>query len=124
MRALKRNHINNTILHLYNGEEALGYFFDAGSNSEKSGQEMPKVIFLDLKMPKVGGLEVLKRLKSDERTCRIPVVMLTSSKEDQDIARAYELGANSYIVKPVNFENFSKAIVDIMEYWLVLNQHP
>jgi two-component system, response regulator len=124
IRALRKNHIVNTILHLQDGEEALDYLFAIGSYEGRRITEIPKVILLDLKMPKVDGLEVLKKIKSDERTKIIPVVLLTSSKEDKDISEGYRLGVNSYIVKPVGFENFVKAVSEIGVYWLMVNQPP
>ena len=124
IRALKRNHIVNTILHLEDGEEVLDYLFATGAYEGRNISETPKVILLDLKMPKVDGLEVLRKIKSDERTKVIPVVLLTSSRQDKDILEGYKLGVNSYIVKPVGFENFVKAVSEIGMYWLLLNQPP
>ena len=122
IRALKKGKIVGSLLHLQNGEEALEYIFATGKYAGRNVGDIPKVMLLDLKMPKVNGIEVLKRIKSDERTKTIPVVLLTSSKEDKDIAEGYKEGANSYIVKPVGFENFLKAVVDIGLYWLMVNQ--
>jgi two-component system response regulator len=124
IRALKKNNILNKLIHLQDGQEALEYIFATGKYSERNINELPKVILLDLKMPKVGGLEVLKKIKSDNRTKIIPVIILTSSKEDKDIIEGYKLGVNSYIVKPVRFENFVKAVSEIGLYWLLLNQPP
>lgn len=124
LRALKKNNILNPILHLQDGEEVLDYLFAEGQYQHRNINELPKLILLDLKMPKVDGLEVLQRIKSDERTKVIPVVLLTSSKEQKDIIDGYKLGVNSYIVKPVGFENFVKAISEIGLYWLVVNQSP
>jgi two-component system, response regulator len=124
IRALRRSNIVNPLLHLQNGEEALEYFFAKGKYAHRNMQQLPKVVLLDLKMPKVDGLEVLQNLKSDERTRIIPVILLTSSKEDKDIIESYKLGVNSYIVKPVEFENFTKAVADIGLYWLLMNQPP
>lgn len=124
IRALKKNHVINTILHLQNGEEALNYLFARGEYHGRKTNDVPKVILLDLKMPKVDGLEVLKKIKSDPQTNFIPVVLLTSSKEEKDILDGYKFGVNSYIVKPVDFENFVKAITEIGLYWLLLNQPP
>lgn len=124
IRALKKSNIVNGVLHLKNGEEALEYIFAEGRYTERDLRETPKIILLDLKMPKVSGLEVLRILKSDERTKAIPIIILTSSSEDKDIREGYDLGANSYIVKPVGFESFLKAVSDIGLYWLLLNQHP
>lgn len=116
MRALSRHNLANRVLPARDGAEALEYLF--------SGQPLPKLVLLDLKLPKLNGLEVLRHLKADARTHRIPVVMLTSSREAPDIAEAYELGANSYIVKPVEFESFVKAVADLGLYWLLLNEPP
>ena len=124
IRALKKNNIINELLHLRDGEEALDYLFARGMFSHRDVNDTPKVILLDLKMPKVSGLEVLKEIKSDERTKAIPVVMLTSSKENCDVVEGYKLGVNSYIVKPVDFDNFVKTVFELGLYWLLLNQPP
>lgn len=118
IRALKKHNLANHLLHLQDGEEALQFLF-----SERF-TPMPKVILLDLKMPKVDGIEVLRRLKSDEKKRMIPVVVLTSSKEERDIVESYKLGVNAYIVKPVDFDKFVKAISEIGFFWLLLNQLP
>ena len=118
IRALKKNNLANHLLHLHDGEEALAYLFSEPPNP------IPKLILLDLKMPKIGGIEVLKKIKSDDQKKVIPVVMLTSSKEDQDIVVAYEMGANAYIVKPVGFDNFLTAVTELGMFWLVSNQSP
>ena len=117
IRTLQKHHLANHLLHLQDGEEALNYLF----NSES---QMPKAILLDLKMPKVDGIEVLRKLKSSEEKKTIPVIVLTSSKEERDIVESYRLGVNAYIVKPVDFNQFVKAIGDIGLFWLVLNQPP
>lgn len=117
LRALKQRNLANQLFLCRDGAEVLD-FFSAGVGP------VPKVILLDLKLPKVDGLEVLRRLKADARTKPIPVVVLTSSREEPDIARAYELGANSYIVKPVDFEAFARAVSDVGLYWLLLNHPP
>ena len=124
VRALKKNNIINELIHLQDGEEALEYIFATGKYAERNINELPKVVLLDLKMPKVGGLEVLKKIKSDERTRIIPVVILTSSKEEKDVMEAYKLGVNSYVVKPVEFESFAKVVSDIGLYWLLSNHPP
>lgn len=124
LRALKKNSIANAIAIVRDGEAALDFVFATGSYAARSIDDPPKVILLDLKLPKVDGLEVLHRLKGDPRTKAIPVVMLTSSREEQDIRRSYHYGVNSYIVKPVEFEKFARAIGDIGIYWMVLNQAP
>ena len=118
IRALKKHNLANHLLHLQDGEEALNFIF---------GQKMasiPKVILLDLKMPKVDGIEVLRKIKADEQTKIIPVVVLTSSKEEKDIVESYKLGVNAYIVKPVDFDKFVKAVSEIGFFWLLLNQPP
>ena len=122
IRALKKSHLANHVTHLVDGAEALDFFFGAGQFSDRNLNNLPKVILLDLKMPKVDGLEVLRRLKSDARTRKIPVVILTSSDKDPDLKRCYELGANSYIVKPVELNNFVKIISEIGMYWLVIDK--
>lgn len=121
LRSLKKNNLANSLILLEDGEQALDYFFCRGQYSN-GDLGVPKVIFLDLKLPKLGGLEVLEEIKSNEKTKNIPVVIVTSSKEDPDIAKAYSLGANSYVVKPVNFEKFSETIVQLGFYWLVTNE--
>jgi len=117
IRALKKNNLANHLLHLEDGQEALDFLFD-----EKN--EMPRLILLDLKMPKVDGLDVLRKLKTDEKKRIIPVVVLTSSKEERDIIETYKLGVNAYIVKPVDFDQFVKAVTQVGLFWLVLNQAP
>ena len=118
IHALRKHNMAHNVLHLHDGEEALAYLF-----SEEMTQ-IPKVILLDLKMAKVDGIEVLKKLKSDETRKIIPVVVLTSSREDRDILESYKLGVNAYIVKPVDFDKFAKAIAEIGIFWLLLNQPP
>lgn len=125
IRELKKHHLANNLFHVNNGEEALDFIFATGLFANtRSSDNPPKLILLDIKMPKVNGIEVLQKIKSDERTKTIPVVILTSSKEDPDIKACYKLGANSYIVKPVNFEGFAEAIKNLGFYWLLLNQPP
>ncbi|MES2133504.1 MAG: response regulator [Bacteroidota bacterium] len=124
IRALRKNHLANRIIHLKNGAEALDFIYGKGEYEGRDVRAMPKVVLLDLKMPKVDGIEVLRTMKSNELTKTIPVVVLTSSKEDPDVKTCYELGVNSYIVKPVGFENFLKAISELGFYWLILNQSP
>ncbi len=123
-RALQKNHLANRIVTVVDGEEALDFLFARGAYSERIVGQGPQVILLDLKLPKVDGLEVLKAIKSDPRTRITPVVVLTSSKEEKDIIESYQLGVNSYIVKPVKFDNFIEAIQHIGLYWLLLNQSP
>jgi CheY-like chemotaxis protein len=122
-RAFKSHNLSNNLIHLKNGEEALNFIFNGAIFDGKTFTNFPKIILLDLKMPKVNGMEVLEKVKSDPATKSIPVVILTSSAEDPDIKRCYELGANSYIVKPVEFENFSKTVIELGMYWLLLNQN-
>jgi two-component system response regulator len=124
IRALKKKNLANNLIHLKNGAEALDFLFAEGIYASRDVVKLPKVILLDLKMPKINGLEVLARIKADERTKLIPVVVLTSSKEDPDVQECYRLGANSYIVKPVDFSNFFEAISQLGFYWLLLNQPP
>ncbi len=124
IRALKKNHLANKLVHLKDGAEALDFIFAEGNYSGRKVENIPKVILLDLKMPKVNGIQVLQRIKSDERTKAIPVVVLTSSKEDPDIQECYRLGVNSYVVKPVQFESFVKAVSELGLYWMILNQPP
>jgi CheY-like chemotaxis protein len=122
MRALQKNHLSNNIVHLPDGAEALDFLFAQGKYSDRNVEQTPKIILLDLNMPKVGGLEVLREIKKDERTRRIPVIVMTSSKEDSDIIASYDLGVNSYVVKPIGFDNFSKAVTELGMYWLIINQ--
>ena len=124
IRELKRNKMGNKLVHVQDGEEALEYIFATGKFADRNISHTPKLILLDIQMPKVDGIEVLQNIKSDNRTKGIPVVMLTSSNQDPDIKKCYNLGANSYIVKPVNFESFAKAISDLGMYWVILNQQP
>jgi len=125
IRELKKHHMANNLIHVRNGEEALDFIFADGKYATtREMQYPPKVVLLDIQMPKLNGLEVLQKIKADPRTRAIPVVMLTSSKESPDIQKAYDLGANSYIVKPVNFEGFADAIKNLGFYWLLLNQPP
>lgn len=124
IRALSKNKIANSIVHLKDGASAIDFLFGQGEFEDRDTTLKPRVILLDLKMPKMNGLEVLERIKSDEFTKRIPVVVLTSSKEDPDVEMAYSLGANSYIVKPVEFDGFTKAIAELGLYWMILNQGP
>lgn len=124
IRALKKHNLTNRLIHLRDGAEALDFVFGAGAYTGRDIMKVPKVILLDLKMPKVNGLEVLEKIRSDARTRSIPVVVLTSSKEDPDIEACYAHGVNSYIVKPVDFNNFLKAVSELGCYWLLLNQVP
>jgi CheY-like chemotaxis protein len=124
LRALQKNRLANHIHVLKDGAEALDYFFGDGRETNHNGPTRPKVILLDLKLPKVDGLTVLRRLKSDERTRSIPVVVLTSSEEEKDVINSYTFGVNSYIVKPIDFRKFVAAIGQLGLYWLVLNHQP
>ncbi len=124
LRALKKHHVVNQVKVVTDGEEALDFIFARGAFSSRQMENGPKVILLDLKLPKVDGLEVLRKVKSDPRTKIIPVVVLTSSSEENDIVESYKLGVNSYIVKPVDFDKFMTAIDHLGLYWLLLNQRP
>ncbi|MEJ7589900.1 MAG: response regulator [Ferruginibacter sp.] len=125
IRELKKHHMANNLFRARDGEEALDFIFATGEFSgTRDILQRPKLILLDIHMPKVSGIEVLKRVKEDPRTKSTPVVVLTSSREDPDIKICYELGVNSYIVKPVSFEKFAEAIRNLGFYWLLLNQHP
>ena len=124
IRALKKNNISNEVVVARDGVEALDYLFGTGAHAGRDMSEMPQIILLDLKLPKIDGLEVLRRLRNDQRTKLLPVVVLTSSKEEQDLTESYSLGANSYIRKPVNFAQFTEAIRQLGLYWLVLNESP
>jgi two-component system response regulator len=123
-RALKKANISNDLVIVRDGKEALDYLFALKSNSGVNGSSCPVLILLDLKLPKIDGLEVLKRIRNDQRTCMCPVVILTSSREESDIVTGYKLGANSFIRKPVDFEQFAEAVRQLGLYWLVLNEPP
>lgn len=123
IRALKKNNLANHLIHVEDGAEALDFLFARGRYAGRKLDHYPKVILLDLKLPKLNGLEVLHIIKEDSRTRAIPVVMITSSNEDPDIKAAYELGANSYVIKPVEFDNFFEAMSRLGVYWLLVN-HP
>jgi two-component system response regulator len=124
IRALRKNNVAQHILHLKDGAIALDYLFGTGQYHGRNLANKPKLILLDLKMPKVSGLEVLEKISADLKTHKVPVVVLTSSKEHPDVERAYSLGANSYIVKPVDFESFSKVVGALGMYWILHNQLP
>ncbi len=123
-RALRNANLGNRIQIARDGAEALEFIFCEGPHAGRKIEDTPKLILLDLKLPKVDGLEVLERIKSDPRTRHVPVVVLTSSKEQVDVVKSYQLGVNSYIVKPVNFESFTTAVQELGMYWLLLNQPP
>ncbi len=124
IEALRKNNLANRLLHVKDGVAALNYIFAEGEYADRQIGDIPRVILLDLKMPRVNGIEVLQRIRADERTKRIPIVVLTSSREDPDIAKCYALGVNSYVVKPVEFDEFQKAISSIGLYWMIVNQQP
>lgn len=123
-RALRNAKLGNHIQIARDGAEALDFIFCEGPHAERNIEDSPKLILLDLKLPKVDGLEVLERIKTDPRTKHIPIVVLTSSKEQIDVVKSYQLGVNSYIVKPVDFEGFNSAVQELGMYWLLLNQPP
>ena len=123
-RAFKKNNVMNRLVVARDGVEALDFLFGTGAHAGRDLSVMPTVVLLDLKLPKLDGLEVLRRLRADPRTKLVPVVVLTSSKEEQDLAQSYSLGVNSYIRKPVNFEQFIEAVKHLGLYWLVLNEAP
>lgn len=120
--ALKKVNLANKLIHVKDGEEALDFIFKRGKYTGQEWQCRPKMILLDIKMPKVDGIEVLRQIKSNEETRTIPVVIMTSSREEQDVIRSYALGVNSYVVKPVAFESFAKAVSELGLYWLLTNQ--
>jgi two-component system, response regulator len=124
LRALKKHNVQNEMVVARDGAEALDYFFGTGAHAGRDISKMPAVILLDLKLPKIDGLEVLQRLRADERTKLLPVVILTSSKEEQDLINGYKFGANSYVRKPVDFVQFSEAICQLRLYWLIVNEPP
>jgi CheY-like chemotaxis protein len=124
MRALKKSNLANNLVWVKDGAEALDFLFCSGSYAGRDTKCVPRVILLDLRLPKVDGLEVLRAVKSDERTKHIPVVVLTSSKEDRDITESYQLGVNSFISKPVAFEAFAKTVAELGMYWLLINHPP
>ena len=124
LHALRRGKLANRIFVVRDGEEALDFLFCRGAYAERSFDRAPKLVLLDLKLPKVDGMEVLKQVKRDPRTKTIPVVIMTSSKEERDLVASYNLGANSYIQKPVDFDQFRETVKSVGLYWLVINQPP
>lgn len=122
VRALKKRNLANRLVWVKDGAEALDFVFRSGTYGGRAVQNGPKVILLDLRLPKVDGLEVLRKVKSDERTKTIPVVILTSSKEDRDVAESYKLGVNSFISKPVEFDAFAETVAELGFYWLLVNR--
>lgn len=123
-RAFEKGHITNDLVVAEDGQEALDYIFGEGKYANRDSNKAPTLILLDLKLPKISGLEVLKRIRAVEKIKRLPVVILTSSKEEQDVAASYDLGVNSYIRKPVDFNQFAEAIKLLGLYWLVINEPP
>jgi len=124
MRALKKHNLANKLIWVKDGAEALDFLFATGSYAERKVNEIPKLVLLDLRLPKVDGLEVLAKMKADDRTKMIPVVVLTSSQEERDVIASYKAGVNSYISKPVEFESFVKTVSDLGLYWLLMNRPP
>ncbi len=124
IRALNKNKIANKLVWVKDGAEALDFIFATGAYANRAGHCEPKVILLDLRLPKVDGMDVLRRIKQDEHTRTIPVVVLTSSKEDRDVAESYKLGVNSYISKPVEFDEFARVVSELGMYWLLVNKPP
>ena len=124
IRALKKRNLANNLIHLTDGAEALDFLFNRGKYSEREKNALPRIMLLDLKLPKVNGLEVLREIKKNDKMHTMTVVIVTSSAEDPDIKLAYELGANSYVVKPVNFDAFSEVMSNLGMYWLLINQYP
>jgi CheY-like chemotaxis protein len=124
IRALKKNNVTNNLVVARDGVEALDFLFGIGAYAGRDAVVLPGLVLLDLKLPKIDGLEVLRRIRADERTRRMPVTVLTSSKEEQDVIKSYDLGANSYIRKPVDFNQFTDAVRQLGLYWLMLNEVP
>jgi CheY-like chemotaxis protein len=124
IRALKKHQLANRLHHVKDGAQALDFLFARGACQDRKIENGPKIVLLDLKLPKVDGLEVLKQMKNDPRTKVIPVIMMTSSKEERDIVESYKLGVNSYVVKPVDFAQFSKSVEELGLYWLLVNHPP
>lgn len=124
LRALRKSNVANRVVVARDGAEALDYLFAQGAFAERDPSEVPQVVLLDLNLPKIGGLEVLRRIRADERTKLLPVVILTSSSEDKDLLVGYASGANSYVVKPVDFTQFAEAVRQLGMFWLVINQPP
>jgi CheY-like chemotaxis protein len=124
LMALKENNLANKLVWVKDGAEALDFLFATGAYATRKIEDSPKVVLLDLRLPKVDGLEVLRRIKADTRTKRVPVVVVTSSKEDRDVVASYDLGVNSYISKPIEFDEFAKVMSSLGLYWLVINRPP
>jgi len=124
MRALKRKNLANRLVWVKDGEEALNFIYAKAQFQDRDPEDLPRLILLDLRMPKVDGLEVLKEIKASERTRKIPVVVLTSSQQDKDLVESYKLGVNSYVSKPVEFDEFIEAVSTLGLYWMLINKHP
>ena len=124
MRALKRKNLANRLVWVKDGEEAIDFIYARGQFADRNPEDLPRLILLDLRMPKVDGLEVLKEIKAHEKTRKIPVVVLTSSQEDQDVVESYKLGVNSYVSKPVEFDDFLEAVSTLGLYWMLINKPP
>ena len=124
IRGLKKHNFANKLYHIDDGADALDFIFERGKYKDQVRSGLPRLILLDIKLPRVDGIEILRQLKANEKTRTIPVVILTSSKENQDVKACYDLGVNSYIVKPVDFDSFSKAVADLGMYWMLLNTAP
>ena len=124
LRTLRKRNLANNVVHVKDGQEALDWLFGLGPYVGRNPSNHPKVVLLDLKLPKVDGLEVLRAIRGDERTRLIPVVVMTSSREERDVVESYKLGVNSYVVKPMDFEGFSAAVAELGHYWLLVNQEP
>ncbi len=124
LRTLRKGNLANKVVHVKDGQEALDWLFCAGAFAGRDVSQRPKVVLLDLKLPKLDGLDVLRAIRADERTRTLPVVVMTSSNEQRDLIKSYELGVNSYVVKPVDFDSFSQAVLELGHYWLLVNQVP
>ena len=124
LRSLKKHNLAERVIVMTDGQEALDYLFGTGAHAARKVENRPRLVLLDLKLPKVDGLEVLERIKSDERTKQIPVVVLSSSGQERDVEESYNRGANSYVVKPVDFSKFARAVADVGRYWTLVNEPP
>ncbi len=124
LRVLRKRNLANHVVHVKDGQEALDWIFGMGVHATRDTNQHPKFVLLDLKMPKVDGLEVLRAIRQDERTRLLPVVVMTSSQEQSDLVASYQLGVNSYVVKPLDFESFSTAVAELGHYWLLVNKTP
>lgn len=124
LRTLRKRNLGNHVVHVKDGQQALDCIFGAGAYAGHDPNNHPKLVLLDLKLPKVDGLEILRAIRADERTRLMPVVMMTSSREQQDLIKGYKLGVNSYVVKPVQFDSFSAAVAELGNYWLLVNKAP